>query len=131
MKEIKLPPEYSYIDQSYGTVKWSVRGIYEGYAGWFDEKPSSMYDQPGESIGGDLIDLAGERALLDLVRAYIVNKDYIRGLHLVELIIAARPGLEEALALKRTILNGLKSGSTNYIERIWLNYGLSQCNGLR
>lgn len=131
MKEIKLPPEYSYIDQSYGTVKWSVRGIYEGYAGWFDEKPSSMYDQPGESIGGDLIDLAGERALLDLVRAYIVNKDYIRGLHLVELIIAARPGLEEALALKRTILNSLKSGSTNYIERIWLNYGLSQCNGLR
>lgn len=131
MREINLPPEYSYIDQSYGTVKWSVRGIYEGYAGWFDEKPSSMYDQPIESIGGDLIGLAGEKASLDLARSYIEKEDYIRGLHLVELIIAEWPGLEEALSLKRTILTGLKSKSTNYIERIWLNYGLSQCNSFR
>lgn len=131
MKEIRLPPEYSYIDQSYGTVKWSVRGIYEGYAGWFDEKPSSMYDQPIESIGGDLIDLAGERASLDLARSYIEKEDYIRGLHLLELIISARPGLEEALELEKVILTGLKDRSTNYIENIWLNYGLSHCNGLR
>jgi len=50
MREIKLPPCYSYINQHYGMVKWSVRGIYEGYAGWFDEKPSSMYDQPWSQL---------------------------------------------------------------------------------
>ncbi len=131
MREIKLPPEYSYIDQSYGTVKWSVRGIYEGYAGWFDEKPSSMYDLPIESIGEDLISLAGEKAVLDLARSYHEKKDYIRGLHLVELIVEARPGLEEALELEKAILTSMKDMSTNYIENIWLNYGLSHCNGLR
>jgi len=84
-----------------------------------------------ESIGEDLISLAGEKAILDLVRSYLAKKDFIRGLHLVELIVEARPGLEEALELEKAILTSLKVRSTNYIENIWLKYGLSQCNGLR
>ena len=36
MKTIKLPPELE-IGEGYGAVAWTVRGIYEGYLGWFDE----------------------------------------------------------------------------------------------
>jgi glyoxylase-like metal-dependent hydrolase (beta-lactamase superfamily II) len=129
MREITLPPCYSAISQTYGTVKWSVRGIYEGYAGWFDEKPSSMYDLPLSSISGDLIGLAGADRALGLARSYLEKKDYIRGLHLTELILTASPGLPEALELEKEILTCLRKQSVNYIERIWLNYGLSQCSG--
>ena len=36
MQEIKLPPEYD-LTQIFGKVSWSVRGIYDGYAGWTTE----------------------------------------------------------------------------------------------
>ena len=42
MREIKLPPELE-IGETYGKVAWSVRGIYEGYVGWFDLNPATMY----------------------------------------------------------------------------------------
>ena len=29
--------------EGYGAVAWTVRGIYEGYVGWFDENPATMY----------------------------------------------------------------------------------------
>ena len=42
MREIKLPAELD-IGETYGKVSWSVRGIYEGYVGWFDLNPATMY----------------------------------------------------------------------------------------
>lgn len=38
MNSIQLPPEL-YVREAYGRVSWSIRGIYEGYAGWFDANP--------------------------------------------------------------------------------------------
>jgi alkyl sulfatase BDS1-like metallo-beta-lactamase superfamily hydrolase len=42
MREVKLPPELD-LGETYGKVAWSVRGIYEGYVGWFDRNPATMY----------------------------------------------------------------------------------------
>ena len=41
MREIKLPAELD-VGESYGKVAWSVRGIYEGYVGWFDLNPATI-----------------------------------------------------------------------------------------
>ena len=38
MQEIKLPASYN-LSELFGKVSWSVRGIYDGYAGWFDAIP--------------------------------------------------------------------------------------------
>ena len=40
MREVRLPPELD-VGESYGKLSWSVRGIYEGYAGWFDLDPAA------------------------------------------------------------------------------------------
>ena len=40
---VKLPEKWaklSYLGEFYGTVAWSVRGIYAGYVGWFDGNPT-------------------------------------------------------------------------------------------
>src|SRR5262249_2040964 len=58
MREIQLPPELA-LDQFFGRVSWAVRGIYDGYAGWFDMNPSMMYDTPVSSVYGDVVRLAG------------------------------------------------------------------------
>ncbi len=58
MREIKLPAELD-IGESYGKISWSVRGIYDGYAGWFDLNPAEMYETPASGVYGDLVKLAG------------------------------------------------------------------------
>jgi hypothetical protein len=42
MDAIRLPPELD-VGEGYGAVAWTVRGIYEGYLGWFGENPATMY----------------------------------------------------------------------------------------
>ncbi len=58
MHEIKLPPELV-VGEGYGNLIWSIRGIYEGYAGWFDLQPATMYDVPMAAVFPDLAKLAG------------------------------------------------------------------------
>jgi len=58
MQEIKLPPQYD-LTENFGKVSWSVRGIYDGYAGWYDGNPTSMYELPPSSVYPDLVKLTG------------------------------------------------------------------------
>ncbi len=57
MREIKLPPALD-VGESYGKLSWSVRGIYEGYVGWFDGNVSTMFGAPSQAYG-DIVTLAG------------------------------------------------------------------------
>ena len=57
MRDVKLPRELE-VGESYGKLTWSVRGIYEGYVGWFDGNPSAMYGSPTAAYG-DVVKLAG------------------------------------------------------------------------
>ena len=43
MQEIRLPPSFN-LSESFGKVSWSVRGIYDGYAGWFDMNPDRHFE---------------------------------------------------------------------------------------
>ena len=46
IEKVILPPKLSnheYLQEFYGTVAWSVRGIFETYLGWFDGKPENLY----------------------------------------------------------------------------------------
>src|SRR5438477_7241497 len=58
MREIKLP-EHLNVGESYGKLTWSIRGIYEGYAGWFDGNPATMYAAPPSAAYAELVTLAG------------------------------------------------------------------------
>jgi hypothetical protein len=45
MQEIKLPPALD-VGESYGKLTWSIRGIYEGYVGWYDGNVSGPFARP-------------------------------------------------------------------------------------
>ena len=57
MQEIKLPPALD-IGESYGKLSWSVRGIYEGYVGWYDGNVSTMFGPPSQGYA-EVVKLAG------------------------------------------------------------------------
>jgi len=58
MREIKLPK--SDRCEGYGKLTWSIRGIYEGYAGWYDLNPAHVRSSAVRSLC-DLVKLAGVR----------------------------------------------------------------------
>ena len=59
MAQIQLPPELE-VGEGYGKVSWSVRAIWENYAGWFKhESTTELYTLPRSAVNADLIELAG------------------------------------------------------------------------
>ncbi len=128
MQEIKLPSELDF-GESYGKVIWSIRGIYEGYAGWFDGKSSSMYDLPHEAVYPDVVKLAGGANMIANIAAEFVEKgEYVRALLLTDIAIKAEPDNSNVLNVRISALEKLRDRSNNSNEKGWLS---SDINKLR
>lgn len=126
MNEIKLPPQLD-IGESYGKLSWSVRGIYEGYVGWFDLNPATMYEKPATSVYGDLVKMAGgvePVAKLAMERAQAGQA--IEALHLGDIALTADAKNQTALAAKLKALETLRDRCRNSNERGWLDFSISQ-----
>ncbi|MBN2093452.1 MBL fold metallo-hydrolase [candidate division KSB1 bacterium] len=123
MQAIKLPSKYQ-IGQYYGKVEWTIRGIYQENVGWFDENPATMYSEPASSVFPDLVELCGADAILEKAESHLKNKEYVKVLHLTEIVPDSDPAHQKAKEIRLKALEALKAGTRNYIERIWLNYGI-------
>jgi alkyl sulfatase BDS1-like metallo-beta-lactamase superfamily hydrolase len=124
MREIKLPPELN-VGESYGNLPWSIRGIYEGYAGWFDMNPATMYDVPMTDVLPDVVKLAGgATAIAKLADEKVVAGKYAEALRLTEAALTAEPANADALKVRLQALEKLKAGSRNSNERGWLDYSI-------
>lgn len=128
MQEIKLPASYD-LSQVFGKVSWSVRGIYDGYAGWFDGNPASMYDVPPSSVYPELVKLAGgpnrvARLALETLQA---GKP-VEALHLTDVALASDARNAAALNVRIKALKNLQDHCENYIEYGWLQYGIRKAN---
>ena len=126
MRDIKLPPVLD-VGEAYGWVSWSVRGIYEGYMGWFNGDPVNMYAQSPESIYADLVTLAGgAEKVVALAEETLNTGDAVKALRLIEAALDAEPDNRAVLAMRLQILTALRKASGNLNESGWLNYGIKQ-----
>jgi alkyl sulfatase BDS1-like metallo-beta-lactamase superfamily hydrolase len=122
MREIKLPRELE-VGEGYGNLIWSIRGIYEGYAGWFDMKPETMYDVPVDAVFADLAKLAGGAAPVAQLAAQFADAGrYVEALHLSGVALASDPLFRPALETRLKALESLRTKSKNSNERGWLDY---------
>jgi len=124
MQEIKLPASYN-LSEIFGKVSWSVRGIYDGYAGWFDANPSSMFEVPASSVYPDLVKLAGgpDRVSQMALEKLQAGKP-IEALHLTDVALASDPGNATALNARIKALENLLDSSQNVVEDGWLQFGI-------
>jgi alkyl sulfatase BDS1-like metallo-beta-lactamase superfamily hydrolase len=126
MREIKLPPELD-VGEGYGAVSWSVRGIYEGYAGWFDGDPATMYSVAPAEADAELARLAGGPApIAARARALIAAGQPALALRLTGAALAVAPTDRSALEARRAALMALLAASKNSNETGWLKHGLAE-----
>lgn len=126
MREIKLPPD-SGIDESYGRVSWSVRGIWEGYAGWFDRNIANLYDLPVSAIYPDLVELGGGvAAVAARALAAARNGDAVRALRLSDVALQVDPAQPTALQARMEAIRTLLGRTVNFAEFNWLNAALQE-----
>lgn len=126
MQEIQLPSDLN-IGESYGAISWSVRGIYEGYMGWFDGNPATMYSIPPAEVYPDLVAMAGGAdAVTTLAQRYLAADDAIRALHAADIALKADPDHIGALQVRLAALELQLSNSANSNETGWLEFGIRQ-----
>jgi alkyl sulfatase BDS1-like metallo-beta-lactamase superfamily hydrolase len=122
MREIKLPPELE-LGESYGRLTWSIRGIYEGYVGWFDGNVSTMFD-PASQAYAEIVKLAGGPDAVATRAAALVSSDPINALYLTDMALAADNRHRLALQARLDALKALDAASGNSNERGWLAAGI-------
>ena len=100
MDEIKLPANLE-VGEGYGRLTWSIRGIYEGYAGWFDGNPATMYAAPQSSAFSDLVKLAGgPDKVAQLAMERVARGEFVEALHLTDAALAADPHHTNSLEVR-------------------------------
>jgi alkyl sulfatase BDS1-like metallo-beta-lactamase superfamily hydrolase len=126
MREVRLPKELA-VGESYGKLTWSVRGIYEGYAGWFDLRPETLFDTPVSTVYPDVVRLAGgPDAVAKLALEKLAAGKAVEALDLTGIALSADRGNKAALAARLQALQKLRADSKNSNEQSWLEYAISQ-----
>lgn len=124
MREIQLPASYN-LSEIFGKVSWSVRGIYDGYAGWFDGNPTSMYEIPPSSVYPDLVKIAGgPDRVSQLALERLEAGKPVEALHLTDVALASDPKNAAALNARIKAFEALREKCENVVEDGWLQYGI-------
>lgn len=127
MREIALPPGLE-IGEGYGKVSWSVRAIWETYAGWFHHRSTTeLYPVPPTSVHADLVELAGgPDAIARRAQEKVAKGQPVEAIHLAEVALAAsdrhRGAMRASLDAHRTLLSRTK----NFWETKWLEHQIAE-----
>jgi len=121
MREIQLPPEIE-VGQGYGKVSWSVRAIWEHYAGWFHHASTTeLYSVPATSINPDLLELAGgSNAIVDRAKQKIAEGRLEEAIHLLDIVLTEEPNHEGGLTTAIDAHERLLDASENFWLSSWL-----------
>lgn len=132
VQEVHLPPHLAanpYLQEYYGSVAFTVRGIYADYVGWFDGNPTHIAPLPPQARAARLAALAGGPARLrDAAQAALAQGDAQWAAELADTLLALDPGDTMVCHLKADALTALAERHVNATAR---NYCLTVAQALR
>jgi len=114
---VRLPPDLEgldYLQEMYGRVDWSVRGIYREKTGWYDGRGTGLAPLPPAHLARELVGLAGGANNL-LARAVMLQQggEHQLAVELCDVAIEANPGDKLARVVKAASLDALALTSGN------------------
>jgi alkyl sulfatase BDS1-like metallo-beta-lactamase superfamily hydrolase len=103
-------------------VSWSVRAIWENYAGWFKhESTTELYAQSRSAIHQDLIELAGgPEAIIERAQGKLAEKKYVEALHLLDIVLPQHGQIPGAVTAALLAHEALLRDSANFWLSSWL-----------
>lgn len=109
--EVALPAPLAqspWLQEHYGRVSWSVRGLYQGYTGWYDGRGTSLNPLPPAYTAREVVNLAGGADKV-LARAIELQQrqEWQQSAELTELVIAANPSDRLAYRIKAASMHQL------------------------
>jgi alkyl sulfatase BDS1-like metallo-beta-lactamase superfamily hydrolase len=116
---IKLPEHIAnspYLYEFYGTVRWSVKSIFNGYLGWFSGNPSELDPLSRKERAIRMSKLAGgNKALLEQLYSAVENEDMQWALELSDHLITLDYFIDDVkdLRKKALIYEGSRSSNPN------------------
>eukprot|EP01103_Thecamoeba_quadrilineata_P009577 TRINITY_DN1934_c0_g1_i1.p1 TRINITY_DN1934_c0_g1~~TRINITY_DN1934_c0_g1_i1.p1 ORF type:complete len:521 (-),score=110.11 TRINITY_DN1934_c0_g1_i1:56-1618(-) len=129
--QVRLPEElekHPFLQEFYGRVEWSVRGIFAGYLGWFSGDALDLSPLARPVRASHLAHLAGgPSSLLQKAKEAFEKEEYQWSLELAHSLMVCKEAdsgvVEEATRLKSECLRRLGSQQTSANGR---NYYLTQ-----
>ena len=105
-----------HLQEVYGRVDWSVRGIYRNEVGWYDGRGTGLSPLPTSYHSRELVRLSGGSDKI-LQRAIELQKsgEHQLACELADVVIAANPNEKTARVIKASSLDyiGVQSGNLN------------------
>ena len=128
---IQLPPEVSsspFVREFYGTVRWSVKSIFNGYLGWFDGNVSKLDPLPSGDYARRLAMLSGgEEKLFEALQEAVESEDMQWALQLSDSLLALNYKIDSTTKLRQEAIQYIGDRALNPNKR---NYFLSSANEL-
>lgn len=122
-REIQLPPhlrDHPFLQEHYGTLSGSIRGIYAGYMGWFDGDASNADPPTDQELAAWIVEeLGGHGELLARIRRAQQQNNLPKALWLSRMLQAHSPSARDSREAKADILQQLAEESTNPLVRNW------------
>src|SRR5262245_29157199 len=126
VQHVKLPPhlaENPYLQELYGGVEWTVRGIYADRVGWFDGNATSLFPLPAKDRAAKLVGLiGGPDQVLACGREALAAREFTWAAELADYVLANDSANTSAKRIKAQALLELGEQQINAIAR---NYYLS------
>jgi len=122
MRDIRVP-EHLDLGEAYGRVDWSVRAIWETYAGWFHQHSTlDLYSAAPEHGAREIVALAGGTEAVAARAAAIAATDPLTAVRLCELVLDVDPAHTAALDAYRRAHEQLlaEHGRANFWLTRWL-----------
>lgn len=90
-----------YLGEHYGTVAWSVRGIFAGYVGWFDGNPTQLNPLPPQEIAErSLAMMGGTSKVLTEIQQTIATHQYQWAMQLCDILLNSQQASRQAALYK-------------------------------
>jgi alkyl sulfatase BDS1-like metallo-beta-lactamase superfamily hydrolase len=126
VQHVKLSPvlaENPYLQEFYGGVEWTVRGIYADRVGWFDGNATNLFPLPEKERAAKLVGLiGGPDQVLARGREALTAREFKWAAELADYVLANDTANASAKRIKARALVELGEQQINAIAR---NYYLS------
>lgn len=117
IERVQLPPHLAaspFLAEFYGTVRWSVRSVFDGNLGWFDGNPATLDPLPPRVRAQRLASLAGGTdALRRAFDQALAAQDWQWALELSDALLRLAPGDREILDGRIRALTALGEAASN------------------